>query len=91
MYSAKELIRILLLKNGLSMRKLVQKMNAEGYEPMTIGGLSKMLITDSIKFRRVQEILGFLGYGLKIVRLKPKNPKTPKALEEIEENDFLDI
>ena len=91
MYSAKELIQILLLKNGLSMRKLVQKMNEEGYEPMTIGGLSKMLITDSIKFRRVQEILSFLGYGLKIVRLKPKNSKTPRALEEIEENEFLDI
>lgn len=49
------------------MRKLVKKMNEAGYPEMTIGGFSKMLKTGSIKFTKVQEILDFLGYGLKVV------------------------
>lgn len=68
MYNIKELIRILLLKNGLSMRKLVEKMNSQGYEQMTIGGFSKMLKTQSIKFTKVQDILDFLGYEFKVVK-----------------------
>ena len=63
----KELITILLFRKGLSMRKLVKKMNEAGYSEMTIGGFSKMLKTRSIKFTKVQEILEFLGYGLKVV------------------------
>jgi len=63
----KELITILLFRKGLSMRKLVKKMNEAGYPEMTIGGFSKMLKTKSIKFTKVQEILDFLGYGLKVV------------------------
>ncbi len=73
MYNIKELIRILLLKNGLSMRKLVQKMNEAGYDEMTIGGFSKMLKTESIKFTRVQDILNFLGYEFKIVKKRQEN------------------
>lgn len=67
----KELITILLFRKGLSMRKLVKKMNEAGYPEMTIGGFSKMLKTKSIKFTKVQEILDFLGYGLKVVE-KPE-------------------
>ena len=76
MYDIKELIQILLLKNGLSMRKLVDKMNTAGYEQMTIGGFSKMLKTKSIKFTKVQDILNFLGYEFKIVK------KTNKSNED---------
>ncbi len=67
----KELIMVLLARKGLSMRKLVKKMNEAGYPEMTIGGFSKMLNTRSIKFTRVQEVLEFLGYGLKVVE-KPQ-------------------
>lgn len=63
----KELITILLFRKGYSMRRLVKKMNEAGYSEMTIGGFSKMLNTRSIKFTRVQEVLEFLGYGLKVV------------------------
>ncbi len=69
----KELITILLFRKGLSMRKLVKKMNEAGYPEMTIGGFSKMLKTKSIKFTKVQEILDFLGYGLKVVEKPEKN------------------
>lgn len=80
MYDIKQLIQILLLKNGLSMRKLVQKMNDAGYEEMTIGGFSKMLKTESIKFTRVQDILNFLGYEFKIIK---KQQKTQEADLEV--------
>ena len=66
MLNIKEEIQILLLKKGLSMRKLIQKMNESGYETCTIGGFSKMLKTKSIKFEKVQEILDFLGYKITI-------------------------
>lgn len=64
----KELIAILLFRKGYSMRKLVKKMNEAGYSEMTIGGFSKMLKTKSVKFTKVQEILDFLGYELKVVK-----------------------
>lgn len=81
MYNVSELIRILLLKNGVSMRKLVSKMNDAGYEKMTIGGFSKMLKTESIKFTRVQDILDFLGYEFKVVKKEDKKETKFDLLE----------
>lgn len=66
MLNIKEEIQILLLKNGLSMRKLINKMKDSGYKTSSVGGFSKMLNTKSIKFEKVQEILDFLGYKIKI-------------------------
>ena len=66
MLNIKEEIQILLLKKGLSMRKLIQKMEAAGYETCSVGGFSKMLKTKSIKFDKVQEILDYLGYKVNI-------------------------
>lgn len=68
MLNIKEEIQILLLKNGLSMRKLVQKMQESGYDSCSIGGFSKMLKTKSIKFDKVQDVLDFLGYKITIVK-----------------------
>ena len=82
MYNPSELIKILILKNGLSMRKLVAKMNNAGYEKMTIGGFSKMLKTNSIKFAKVQDILDFLGYEFKVVK---------KVQDKQEEVDLIDL
>ncbi len=83
MYNVRDLIRILLLKNGVSMRKLVVKMNEAGYEKMTIGGFSKMLKTESIKFNKVQDILEFLGYELKIVKKEKANSEAELELLKI--------
>jgi len=85
MYNVKELIQVLLLKNGLSMRKLVNKMNNAGYDKMTIGGFSKMLKTESIKFNKVQDILEFLGYEFKIVR------KIKTSKEELRQENELNL
>lgn len=74
----KELITVLLFRKGYSMRKLVKKMNEAGYPEMTIGGFSKMLKTKSVKFTKVQEVLDFLGYELKVV----KKPTTGESKNE---------
>jgi hypothetical protein len=66
MLNIKEEIQILLLKKGLSMRKLIKKMSESGYNICSVGGFSKMLKTKSIKFDKVQEILDFLGYKINI-------------------------
>ncbi len=85
MYNVKQLIQVLLLKNGLSMRKLVNKMNSAGYDKMTIGGFSKMLKTESIKFNKVQDILEFLGYEFKIVKkIKSQKEESENELNLLE-------
>ncbi|MBR1754679.1 hypothetical protein IJ732_07580 [bacterium] len=71
MLNIKEEIQVILLRNGLSMRKLVEKMNDAGHPKMTIGGFSRMLVTKSIRFAKVQEVLDFLGYEL-IIKKKEK-------------------
>jgi hypothetical protein len=65
----KEEIQVLLLRKGLSMRKLIERMEKEGHKMPSIGSLSKMLSQKTIRFERVQEILDFLDYELDI---KPK-------------------
>ena len=49
---------------------------------MTIGGFSKMLKTNSIKFAKVQDILDFLGYEFKVVK---------KVQDKQEEVDLIDL
>jgi hypothetical protein len=72
MLNIKEEIQILLLKQGLSMRKMIRRMKEKNLEISEIGGLSRMLDKKTIKFEKVQQILDFLGYELEI---KPKNNK----------------
>jgi len=54
MYNVKELIQILLLKNGLSMRKLVEKMNNQGYESVILGFLenNKIIAASLVLIRK---------------------------------------
>lgn len=66
MINIEEEIKILLLKKGLSMRKLIKKMNNEGFKPVSVGGFSKSLTTKSIKFVKAQEIIEYLGYKINI-------------------------
>ncbi len=70
MLNIKEEIQILLLKQGLSMRKMIKRMKENNLEVAEIGSLSKMLSNKTIKFEKVQQILDFLGYELEI---KPKS------------------
>ncbi len=70
MLNIKQEIQILLLRSGLSMRKMVKKMSESELTKIQIPSLSRMLSEKTIRFELVQEILDFLGYELII---KPKN------------------
>lgn len=66
-----EEIKIILLRKGLSMRKLTAKLLAEGYKVPIDGGLSDAFNKKRIKFQTVQEILDYLGYEI-VIREKQK-------------------
>lgn len=67
MLNIKQEIQILLLRRGLSMRKLLVKMKEAGYEMPASSNFSVMLSKKRIRFETVQEVLNFLGYEFKIV------------------------
>ncbi len=68
MLDIKEEIQILLLKQGLSMRKLAKKMRDDGFDIPAESGLSYAFNQKRIRFQTVQEILDYLGYKLEIRR-----------------------
>lgn len=67
MLNIKQEIQILLLRRGLSMRKLLVKMNEAGFSMPASSNFSVMLNKKRIRFETVQEVLDFLGYEFKIV------------------------
>lgn len=67
-----EEIRIILLRKGLSMRKLAIKMNEGNCKVPVEGGLSNSFLKENVKFKTVQQILDFLGYELVIKEKKDK-------------------
>lgn len=67
MLNIKQEIQILLLKRGLSMRKLLVKMKEAGFDMPASSNFSVMLSKKRIRFETVQEVLDFLGYEFKIV------------------------
>ena len=66
MVDIKEEIQVLLLRSGMSMSKMTRTMRERGLSNITVASLSRMLSTQSIKFKTVQEILDFLGYEIDI-------------------------
>ena len=69
MLNIKEEIQVLLLRNGLSMRKVIKTMNESGQIKIQVSSLSRMLKDKTIKFELIQQILDYLGYEL-IIRKK---------------------
>lgn len=57
-----EEVRILLIKKGLSMRKLAKALRDSGYKIPKDGGLSNKFNKNTIRFGEVQDILDYLGY-----------------------------
>lgn len=64
-------LEILLLRSGLSMRKLIDKLRDKGYDVPKSGSMSYQLKNKRIRFQTVQEILDYLGYEI-IIREKQK-------------------
>ena len=61
-----EEIRIILLRKGLSVRKLARLIEALGHKMPKESGLSNKFKNKAIKFEEVQLILDYLGYELTI-------------------------
>lgn len=72
MLDIKQEIQILLLKQGLSMSKLIKQMKKDGLVNTNIASFSRMLSTKTVKFETVQTILDYLGYEIEI-RKKSKS------------------
>ncbi|MBQ2984786.1 MAG: hypothetical protein IJD57_08340 [Candidatus Gastranaerophilales bacterium] len=68
MIDIKQEIQILLLKNGLSMRKIATILREKGYNIPKASGLSYRFNQKRVLYKTVEEILDYLGYELKIVK-----------------------
>ncbi len=66
-----EEIKIILLKKGLSLRKLASKMQEQGYDVPVPDAISAPFRRKRVRFEVVQEILDFLGYEI-VIREKQK-------------------
>lgn len=66
-----EEIRILLLRKGLSMRKLASRLRDAGHTEIPAkSGLSNKFNVKTIRFSEVQTILDYLGYEIVIQEKK---------------------
>lgn len=68
MINIKQEIQILLLKNGLSMRKIAEILREKGVNVPKASGLSYRFNQKRVLFETVQEILEYLGYEISIVK-----------------------
>lgn len=66
-----EEIKIILLRKGLSLRKLSAKMQEQGYDVPMPDAISAPFRRKRVRFEMVQEILDFLGYEI-VIREKQK-------------------
>ncbi len=66
-----EEIKIILLRKGLSLRKLSAKMQEQGYDVPVPDAISAPFRRKRVRFEMVQEILDFLGYEI-VIREKQK-------------------
>ncbi len=68
MLNIKEEIQIILLRNGLSMRKIAEILRSKGYDIPKASGLSYRFSQKRVLFETVQQILDYLGYEFVIVK-----------------------
>lgn len=67
MLDIKQEIEVLIVRARMrSMRRLISKMNADGYNIPQSGPMSAALKNKRIRFETVQEMLDYLGYELVI-------------------------
>lgn len=69
MMDIRQELKILLIKEGTSMRKIVQKYRSSEYDIPNESTLSAELINKRIRFSTVQDLLYILGYEF-IIRKK---------------------
>ncbi|MDE6138087.1 MAG: hypothetical protein K2F57_01290 [Candidatus Gastranaerophilales bacterium] len=59
-------LEILLLRKGLSMRKLISRLREKGCDISKSGSMSVQLKNKRVRFQIVQEILDYPGYEIVI-------------------------
>ncbi len=64
-------LEILLLRKGLSMRKLISRLREKGCDIPKSGSMSVQLKNKRVRFQTVQEILDYLGYEI-VIKEKQK-------------------
>ena len=64
----KEEIQVLLVRQGLSMRKLINKMNEQGYDIGSIQNLTNKFSKNTVRFNEAEKMLDFLGYKFEITQ-----------------------
>lgn len=70
---ANEDIRILMLKECLTLKKLVEKNNAENEIKFTADGLSKKLRFNTLKYSEAKQLAETMGYDLIFKKHKQNN------------------
>lgn len=63
-----EEIKVLAIRNGLTISKLVSHLAEAGYNVGSRQNLYKKFARQSLKFNEIQDILDFLGYKIEIKR-----------------------
>lgn len=63
--SVREDLKILLVKENLTLAKLAKIVSAKTNKKVTSNGISHKLARSSMKYDEVQEIVGALGYKIK--------------------------
>ena len=66
-------IKVLALRNGITISKMIEKMNESGYKMGSRQNLSNKFKRGSLRFNEIQDILEFLGYKLEIIPLSKNN------------------
>ena len=61
-----EEIKVLALRKGLTISKMVKKMNEAGYNIGSRQNLANKFQRNSLRFNEIQDILEFLGYKMEI-------------------------
>lgn len=61
-------LKVLLIREGTSMRKLVRSNRDKGYDIPNESTLSTELMNKRIRYSTVQDILDILGYELAIIK-----------------------
>ena len=86
MLNIKEEVQILLLRNGLSMRKIAEILRAKGFDVPKASGLSYRFNQKRVRYETVAQILDYLGYEFKIVK---KNEIATRGYSSFNDNTAM--
>ena len=66
--SVRETIKMLLVKENMTLTELPGLVNSELGKPYTIDGLSRKLQRQTMKYNEAEMLINLLGYDIKLVK-----------------------